>query len=113
MFFAGEAPPAVPEGLDALLPPWAQQISLLSLLLVIIVAFLKGWIVTRPQADREVAAERRVSDIWEATATKALAINESFAEAFQPVLDQNEAILKAVTDVQDEQRRYRERNPRR
>lgn len=112
MFLAGEAP-AAPEGLDALLPPWAQQLSLLTLLVLIIVAWVRGIVITRAQADREVAAERRVGEIWEATANKALAINESFATAFQPVLDQNEAILKAVTDVQEEQRRNRERNPRR
>lgn len=107
MWLAGEAP-AVPEGIDALMPPWAQQLSVLGLLVIIITAWVRGWVVTRAQADREVAAERRVSDIWEATATKAVAINESFADAFAPVLDQNQAILKAVTEVQTEQRRYRE-----
>jgi hypothetical protein len=115
MWLAGEAP-ALPEGIDALMPPWAQQLSVLGLLVVIIVAWVKGWVVTRAQADREVAAERRVSDIWEATATKALNINESFVEAFAPVLDQNQVILRAVTEVQSEQRRYREdreRGPRR
>lgn len=107
MWLAGEAP-AVPEGIDALMPPWAQQLSVLGLLVIIITAWVRGWVVTRAQADREIAAERRVSDIWEATATKSLAINETFVDAFAPVLDSNQAILKAVTEVQNEQRRYRE-----
>jgi hypothetical protein len=112
MVFLAESAPAIP-GIDALLPPWAQQISIIGLLVLIIMSWIRGWVVTRSQNERDVAAERRVSDIWESTATKALQVNQSFTEAFAPVLDQNEAILKAVTDVQEEQRRYRERGTRR
>jgi hypothetical protein len=108
----GEAP-AIPEGLDALLPPWAQQISLLGVLLSIVFAFLRGWVVTRAQNERDIGAERRVSDIWESNATKALAISENLTTALAPVLQQNDAILKAVTEVQEEQRRARERGTRR
>lgn len=102
------------EGLDALMPPWAQQISLLSLLILIVLAFLRGWIVTKLQNERDVDAERRVSDIWEANANQSTELNKELTQAFAPVLEQNEAILKAVLAVQEEQRRMREqRGPRR
>lgn len=115
MFWSAEVQ-AVPEGLDALMPPWAQQLSLLSLLVVIIMAFLRGWVVPRTQNERDIAAERKISDIWQSNAQQAMELNREFANAFAPVLDGNEAILRAVEAVQsrlvaqeDEMRRLRER----
>jgi hypothetical protein len=112
VILAGEAPPAIPEGLDALLPPWAQQLSLVSLLVIAILAFLRGWVVTRPQAEREVAAERRIAEIWERNATQALELNRQLTEGLAPVLEGNEAILRAVQSLQEEQGRMRERRDR-
>lgn len=110
MFLSGEVP--VPtEGLDALLPPWAQGLSLLSLLILIITAWLRGWVVTKAQNERDIAAERRVSDIWEANFNGATQLNQQMTQAFAPVLASNEAVLKAVEAVQEEQRRMRERRP--
>jgi hypothetical protein len=103
------ADPATVPSLDALLPPWAQQLSLLAVLIIIVGAFVRGWVVTKAQNERDIAAERRVSDIWEKTAHDATANNDKLIAALQPVLSGNEAILKAVTDVQEEQRRMRER----
>lgn len=111
MFIAGEVPAVPTEGLDALLPPWAQGLSLLTILILIIAAWLRGWVVTRTEAERMVAAERRVSDIHEASATASIELNKLLTQAFAPVLEQNEAILKAVEAVQEEQRRMRERRP--
>lgn len=91
------------------MPPWAQQISLLGLLILIVAAFLRGWIITRSQNDRDLAAERRVSDIWERNAEVANSQVDRLTAALQPVLDGNAAILKAVSEVQEEQRRMRER----
>lgn len=105
MLFAADDVPT----LDALLPPWAQQLSLLGLLLIIVAAFLRGWIVTKAQNERDIAAERRVSDIWENNAKQSTDQNEKLIAALQPVLSSNEAILKAVTEVQTEQTRMRER----
>ncbi len=99
------------EGLDALLPPWAQGLSLLSLLVVITVAWLRGWVVTKAQNEKELAAERKVSDIWESIADNATQLNQQLTQALAPVLASNEAVLKAVEAVQEEQRRMRERRP--
>lgn len=112
MYIAGEVP-AVGDGLDALLPPWAQSLGLLTLLLMIIFAWFRGLVITRAQNERDIAAERRVSDIWESNATKALEISQTLTTTLAPVLDQNDAILKAVSEIQEEQRRARERGPRR
>jgi hypothetical protein len=95
--------------LDALLPPWAQQLSLVGLLVVIVAAFMRGWIVTKAQNERDIAGERRVSDIWERNANTANLNNDKLIAALEPILAGNEAILKAVSEVQDEQRRFRER----
>lgn len=108
MLLGDDAGSSVPS-LDALLPPWAQQLSLLGLLILIVIAFLRGWVITKAQNDSDIAAERRVSDIWESNAKDAAANNDKLIAALQPVLSGNEAILKAVSDVQDEQRRMRER----
>lgn len=111
MFLSAETS-AVTEELDALLPPWAQQLSLISLLVLIVTAFLRGWVVTRAQSERESAAERRITDIWQQTAEKSIALNEKMTDALAPVLDSNAAILKAVEAVQREQELLRERRDR-
>lgn len=95
--------------LDALLPPWAQQLSLLGVLMLIVMSFVRGWIVTKAQNERDIGAERRVSDIWEKNYIEANVNNEKLIAALQPVLASNEAILKAVSEVQEDQRRMRER----
>jgi hypothetical protein len=111
VFISGEVPAIPTEGLDALLPPWAQGLSLVSLLIIIIVAWVRGWVVSKAEYERGVAAERRVSDIWEANFNGATQLNQQLTQAFAPVLEQNEAILKAVEAVQEEQRRMRDRRP--
>jgi hypothetical protein len=98
--------------LDALLPPWAQQLSLLGIMVIIVLAFMRGYVITRAQNERDIAAERRVSDIWEKNFHDSEANNNKLIAALEPVLKGNDAILKAVSEVQDEQRRYRERGPR-
>lgn len=98
-----------PDGLDALMPPWAQQLSLLGVLILVLVAFLRGYIVTRSQAEREVESERRISDIWKTNFQSSNELNRQLTEAFQPVLDQNAAILKAVEAVQARQVQQEER----
>lgn len=107
MLFREEVP-SVPD-LNALMPAWAQQLSVLVLLILVVSAFLKGWVVTRAQNERDMAAERRIADIWEQNYLGEKANNEKLIAALQPVLSGNEAILKAVTEVQEEQRRTRER----
>lgn len=104
-----------PEGLDALLPPWAQQLSLLGVLIIIITAWVRGWVLTRTQADREVASERRITDIWERNATQAMEHQKQLTEGVvAPILEGNQAILRAVQALQGEQERMRERrDPRR
>lgn len=101
-----------PEGLDALMPAWAQQLSLISLLVLIIAAMLRGWVITRAQAERENAAERKIAEVWKANYESSNKLNEQLTEAFQPLLDSNSAILKAVEAVQDRQARQEEREER-
>jgi hypothetical protein len=95
--------------LDALLPAWAQQLSLLGLLIVIVVAFMRSWVLTRSQAAREVESERRIADIWKGNFEQSTELNKQLTAAFQPVLDQNAAILKAVEAVQTRQIAQEER----
>lgn len=97
MLFA-ETP--VPEGLDALMPAWAQQLSLLTLLVLIVTAFLRDWVVPRARAAREIEAERRIADIWKGNFEQATELNKQLTDAFQPVLEGQGALLKAVEAVQ-------------
>lgn len=113
MIFAAE-PPAVPEGLDALMPAWAQGLSLVSLLILIVAAFLRGWIITPAQNQRDVEAERRIADIWKTNFEGSTELNKQLTDSFQPVLDQGGAILKILESLQSrqvemEQREERER----
>lgn len=112
MYLAGEAP-VLPDGLDALMPPWAQQLSLVGLLIVIVVSFMRGWVMTRSACDREVEAERRISDIWKANHEQATELNEQLTDAFQPVLESNAAILKVVESLQSWQREQERREEQR
>lgn len=109
MFLSAEVPG---DSLDLLLPPWAQQLSLLSLLLIIIMAWVRGWVVTRTACEREVEAERRISDIWKSNYEGSNELNRQLTEALQPVLESNAAILKAVEAVQDRQSRQEAREER-
>lgn len=112
MYIAGEAP-AIPEGLDALMPAWAQGLSLLSLLILIVAAFMRGWILTRTQADRELEGERKISDIWKSNYEQSTVLNQQLTDAFQPVLESNAAILKVVESMQQRQIVAEERAERR
>lgn len=105
-------PPAIPDGLDALMPPWAQQLSLVGLLVVIITVMISGRVVTRAQADRELEAERKISDIWKSNYEQATELNKQLTGAFQPVLDSNAAILKVVESLQARQLAAEEREER-
>jgi hypothetical protein len=100
----------VTPSLDALLPTWAQQLSLLTLLVLIVTAFMRDWVVTRSRVQREADAERRIADIWKGNFEQATELNKRLTDAFQPVLDQNEAILKAVEAVQARQLAAEERD---
>jgi hypothetical protein len=99
VFFAEGDPPS----LDALMPSWAQQLSLLTLLILIVAAFMRGWVVTRVQAARDAEAERRIADIWKANFEQSNELNKQLTKAFAPVLESNAAILKAVEAVQARQ----------
>ena len=96
--------------LDALLPTWAQQLSLLTLLVLIVAAFLREWVVPRARAARETEAERRIADVWKANYEQSIELNKQLTEAFAPVLKSNEAILKAVEAVQARQLAQEERD---
>jgi hypothetical protein len=106
-FWAESAPAAVPDGIDALMPPWAQQLSLVGLLILIVAAFMRDWVISSSRHEKEMASERKVSEVWEQNATRAIEVLQNFTEALEPVLRGNDAILKAVSEIQDEQRRYR------
>lgn len=108
MDFLGEAAP-IPDVVNDVLPPWAQGLSLVSILTLIILAFLRDWVISAKRNEREVAAERRVSETWERNFHQATENNDKLIAALDPVLTSNQAILKAVTEVQEEQRRTRER----
>ncbi len=112
MDIAGEAP-AIPEGLDALMPAWEQGLSLLTLLILIVAAFMRGWIMTRAQADRELEGERKISDIWKGNYEAASQLNQQLTDAFQPVLESNAAILKVVESMQARQIESEQREERR
>lgn len=113
MELAAEVPAVpVPEGLDALMPAWAQQLSLVGLLVLIVAAWISGRVLTRAQADREVEAERRIADVWKTNFESAIALTEQITEGFQPVLDQNAAILRAIEALQERQRLVEEREDR-
>lgn len=101
MLIAVEPPPT--EGLDALLPAWAQGLSLLSILVLIITSWLRGWVLTRAHAEREIDAERRIADIWKANFEQATELNEQLTGALQPILESNAAILRAVEALQARQ----------
>lgn len=77
--------------------------SLLSLLLLIVVAFMRGWVVTRAQCSRENEAERRITDVWKANFEQSTELNKQLTDGFQPVLQSNSAILKVVEAVQARQ----------
>lgn len=110
MFRAGEA---TPEGLDALMPAWAQQLSLLGLLILILAAWLSGRVLTRAQADREVEAERKIGDIWKGNFEQSNELNKQLTNALDPVLQSNAAILRVVESLQERQRAAEEREERR
>lgn len=101
MYIAGEAP-AIPD-LTAAIPPWAETVGVIGLLTLMVVAFLRGWVMTRAACDREVEAERRIGEIWKANHDQAAQLNEQLTGAFQPVLEGQSAILKVVESMQARQ----------
>lgn len=92
------------------MPAWAQQLSLITLLILIVAGFLRGWVVTRHQAQREAEAERRIAEVWKGNYEQAIELNKQLTDGFAPVLTSNEAILKAVESVQARQAAAEERD---
>lgn len=101
-------PVNIPAGLDSLVPPWVRDLTLVTIALLVAIAFARNWIYSARQAERLLEAERKVGDVQERNNEKLSESIDKLVEALDPVLKGNEAILKSVTEIQDEQRRYRE-----
>lgn len=111
-FFAGEAP-AVPDpsgvlDLGSLMPPWVQNISIVGILVLIVMAFMRDWVITKSRHDRELASRDEIASIYKKAAEDSNANVDKLSNGLTPVLAQNEAMLKAISEIQEEQRRYRE-----
>lgn len=93
-------------------PSWVERVSAVGLIIMFGLALARNWVYTSGQVDRILEAERRVSDLWKQTAETQQANADKLAGNLEPVLRSNEAILRAVETIQQEQReqRYRERD---
>lgn len=98
--------------IDAALPDWVQGISLLTFLLLTVLAFLRDWVITSRRHERELALKDRVIEVWEGVANKATENNDRLVDALDPVLKGNDAVLKILGEMQEEQRNARRRNAR-
>ena len=99
------------------LPDWVGDLGQLSIAGFMILAF--GWalatrrIYLRGQTEELVQARKDVAALWEKVAEERQRSLMELTEAIEPVVAGNAAILRAVDQLQTEQQRQRDRDPRR
>lgn len=109
------AEPAAPGvGLETIIPGWITDLGWVGLAILAVWAFATNRVYTSGQVDRLLEAERRVTAVWQKTAEDILPALERLSENLDPIVDGNNAVLRAIEGIKAAQEeRYRGREGRR
>lgn len=85
------------------IPSWLTDLSLPGAIVLFGLALARGWILTSGQANRIVEAYSKVSDLWKQVAEERQETISKISEQLDPLMQGNEAILRAVEELQRQQ----------
>lgn len=88
----------MPESLE--IPVWLGDLSLPGAIVLFGIALARGWLLTSGQANRLAEAHAKVAQLWEQVATERGETIRQLNEQMDPLIQGNEAILKAVEELQ-------------
>jgi uncharacterized protein YgbK (DUF1537 family) len=88
---------------DLQIPLWLNDLSLPGAIILFGLALARGWLLTSGQATRLAEAHAKVSDLWKQVAEERQETILQLNEQLEPLMQGNEAILRAVEELQRQQ----------
>ena len=85
------------------LPSWITDIGVVSMVIIFGIGLARNWFYTAGQVDKTLQQYQKVSDLWERVATERQTTIELLTKSTEPIIQGNEAILRAVENLQREQ----------
>jgi len=101
VFFSVAA--SVGDALNVALPSWASDVTVVGLIILFGVGLARNWFYTGGQVNHVVTQYEKVAALWEKVADERQKTIELMAAGYEPVLRSNEAILRAVEQLQAQQ----------
>lgn len=90
-----------------------KDIGIVSMCFLFTVALARNWLYTSGQMEKMISGYERLADTWEAVATQQKETIELLTLSVDPIIQGNEAILRAVESLQKERETPRQRNTQR
>lgn len=85
------------------IPSWLTDLSLPGAIVLFGLALARGWLLTSGQVNRLTEAHGKVSDLWKQVAEERQETIRKISDQMDPLMQGNEAILKAVEELQRQQ----------
>lgn len=94
---------------DLSIPPLSslKDVGIVALCLMFVIALGRGWLYVAAQVNKIIEGHKEVADTWKEVAQERQKTIELITESIDPVVRGNEAILRAIEEIQDR----RNRNP--
>jgi hypothetical protein len=89
--------------LPGAIPSWLTDIGVVTMVIIFGVGLARNWIYTAGQVDKMAEQYEKVNKIWEQVATERQQTITMLSDSIGPVLQGNEAILRAVENLQRDQ----------
>lgn len=99
-------------GINAIVPEWITDLGWVGIAILAVWAFATNKLYTAGQVEKLLAAERKVTDVWQESDRKTKEALERLIEELHPIADGNAAVLKAIEAVQASQAEDRARRLR-
>ena len=90
---------------SAIIGSWIADLSLPGAIVLFGIALARNWMYTSGQVSKMIEAKQEVARLWEKVATERQETIKLLTEANEPIIQGNEAILRAVESLQIEQHR--------
>lgn len=90
------------------IPAWLTDVGIVGLVIFFGLALARNWIYTRGQVNELLKARSEAAAIWEKIAEERQQVNMQLNKYIEPVMQSNEAILRAVKSLQRQQQQRRE-----
>lgn len=98
----------VGSALDFTLPSWTSDVGVVGILIFFGIGLARGWFYTSPQVRQLLVQYEKVATLWEKVADERQETIKLLSDNTEPILKGNEAILRAVEELQHQQEQARQ-----